>query len=152
MLSPVLFRLALHRRMLWVLVLDPMPRAAGDIGRAEPLRHNALQDLRQVRPYQIAPFVQAECIAPRAVPVKLFLPFHHVCLAPVFLDQLANAIAAFAGALGAFDAEHVELALDVTEDEVRPARHDGNITPTGLTPGAWGSHIKPELREFVESN
>jgi hypothetical protein len=29
--------------MLWVLVLDPMPRAAGDIGRAEPFRHDALE-------------------------------------------------------------------------------------------------------------
>jgi hypothetical protein len=28
-------------------------------------------------------------------------------------------IAAFAVALGAFDAEHVELALDVAEDEIR---------------------------------
>jgi hypothetical protein len=66
--------------------------------------------------------VQAECIAPRAVPVKLFLPFHHVCLAAVFLDEPADAIAAFAGALGAFDAEYVELALDVTEDEISPGR------------------------------
>src|SRR6266511_3832447 len=29
--------------MLWVLVLDPVPRAARDIGRAEPLRHDALE-------------------------------------------------------------------------------------------------------------
>jgi hypothetical protein len=80
----------------------------------------SLQDLRQVRTYQIAPFVQAECIAPRAVPVKLFLPFHQIGSAAVFLDEFADTIAAFAGALGAFDAEHVELILDVAKDEIRP--------------------------------
>ena len=64
--------------------------------------------------------MQAECIAPRAVAVKLFLPFHHVCLAAVFLDEPADAIATFAGAFGAFDAEHVELILDVAKDEISP--------------------------------
>src|SRR5262245_13399017 len=53
-----------------------------------------------------------------AVTIELLFPFHHVCLAAVFLDQSADAIAAFAGAFGAFDAKHVELALDVAEDEV----------------------------------
>src|SRR4051794_2053056 len=60
-----------------------------------------LQELRQVGTYQIAALVQAECIAPPAVAVKLFLPFHHVCLAAVFLDEPADAIATFAGAFGA---------------------------------------------------
>jgi hypothetical protein len=78
--------------------------------------------------------VQAECIASRAVAVKLFLPFHHVCLAAVFLDEPADAIAAFAGAFGAFDAEHVELILDVAKDEIGPPRHDGDIT-IGLAMG-----------------
>jgi hypothetical protein len=36
-------------------------------------------------------------------------------LRPVFLDQLVDVIAALAVALGAFDAEDVELPLDVTE-------------------------------------
>jgi hypothetical protein len=75
--------------------------------------------------------VQAVCIALGAVAVKLFLPFHHVCLAAVFLDQPADAVAAFAGALGAFDAEHVEFSFDVTEDEIGPPRHDGDITTCG---------------------
>jgi hypothetical protein len=74
--------------------------------------------------------VQAARIAPGAVAVKLFLPFHHVCLAPVFLDEPANAVAAFAGALGAFDAKHVEFSFDVTEDEIGPPRYDGDITTT----------------------
>jgi hypothetical protein len=65
------------------------------------------QDRRQIWTFQVAAFVQAVCIALGAVAVKLFLPFHHVCLAPVFLDEPAYAVAAFAGALGAFDAEHV---------------------------------------------
>ena len=88
----------------------------------------SLQDLRQVRTYQIAPFVQAECIALGAVAVQLFFPFHHVCLAPVFLDEFADTIAAFAGAFGAFDAEHVELILDVAKDEISPPRHDGILS------------------------
>jgi putative ABC transport system substrate-binding protein len=29
--------------MLWVFALDPVPRAAGVIGRAEPLRHDTLE-------------------------------------------------------------------------------------------------------------
>jgi hypothetical protein len=41
---------------------------------------------------------------------------HQVGLAPVFLDQVIDVIAALAGALGAFDVEHVELAFDVAED------------------------------------
>ena len=85
----------------------------------------SLQDLRQIWTYQIAALVHAMCIAPRAVPVKLFLPFHQVCLAPVFLDEFADTIAAFAGAFGAFDAEQVELAFDVAKDEISPPRHDG---------------------------
>ena len=35
--------------------------------------------------------------------------------AAVLLDQLVDMIAPLAVALGAFDAEHVELAFDVTE-------------------------------------
>ena len=40
----------------------------------------------------------------------------------VFLDQLVDVIAALAGALSAFDVEHVELAFEVAEDEIG-ARH-----------------------------
>jgi hypothetical protein len=38
--------------------------------------------------------------------------------AAVFLDEPADAVAAFAGALGAFDAQNVELALEVAKDEI----------------------------------
>jgi hypothetical protein len=38
-------------------------------------------------------------------------------LAAVFLDEPADVIVAFAGAFGAFDAEHVELILDVAKHE-----------------------------------
>src|SRR5262245_201024 len=38
--------------------------------------------------------------------------------------SVCDAVAAFARAFGAFDAEHVELALDVTEDEIGPLRHN----------------------------
>ena len=33
-----------------------------------------------------------------------------------------DAVAAFAGALGAFDAEHVELSFDVSKDEIGSPR------------------------------
>jgi hypothetical protein len=55
---------------------------------------------------------------PRTVAVELLLPFHHVGLAAIFLNELMDVIAALAGALGAFDAKHVELAFDVAEDEI----------------------------------
>jgi hypothetical protein len=58
------------------------------------------------------------CIALRAVSVEHFPPFHDVTVAAVLLDQLVDVIAAFAVALGAFDTKHVELALDVAEDQV----------------------------------
>jgi hypothetical protein len=41
--------------------------------------------------YQIAAFQHAVCITLRAIAVKLLPPLHHVCLAAVFLDQLADA-------------------------------------------------------------
>jgi hypothetical protein len=68
------------------------------------------------------------CIAPRAVPVKLFLPLHQVCLAAIFLDQPVNVIHASATALSALNTEHVELALDVSKDEISPLiSHDADI-------------------------
>jgi len=40
----VIYRVfALERWVLWVLTLDPVPRPAGAVGRAEPLRHDALK-------------------------------------------------------------------------------------------------------------
>jgi hypothetical protein len=72
--------------------------------------------------------VQAVCIAPGAVAVKLFLPFHHVCLAAVFLDEPADVVTALVSASSAFDAEHVEFSFDVTEDEIGSPRHNGDIT------------------------
>src|SRR5262249_14800125 len=61
-------------------------------------------------------------VALRAVAVKLLLPFHHVCLAAVFLDQLVNVIGPLASAFRTLDAEHVELVFDVAEDEIGPLR------------------------------
>jgi hypothetical protein len=57
-------------------------------------------------------------VALRAISVEHFPPFHQVAHAAVLLDQLVDVIAALAVALGAFDAKHVELVLDVTEDEI----------------------------------
>src|SRR5262245_45996073 len=68
----------------------------------------------------------AMSVALRAVAVKLLLPFHHVCLAAVFLDQLVNVIGPLASAFRTLDAEHVELVFDVAEDEIGPLRHDAD--------------------------
>jgi hypothetical protein len=62
---------------------------------------------------------QAECIAPRAVSVKLFLPFHQIGSAAVFLDEFADTIAAFVGALGAFDASLPSMSPKIREDKIR---------------------------------
>ncbi len=79
--------------------------------------HYLYRTFGRIRAYQFAALVHATRITPRAVAVELFLPFHHVCLAAVFVDEPADAVAALAGAFGAFDAEHVELSFDVTENE-----------------------------------
>jgi hypothetical protein len=39
------------------------------------------------------------CVPLRTVAAELFLPFHHVGLAPIFFDQLVDVVATFAGAL-----------------------------------------------------
>ena len=51
------------------------------------------------------------------VAAELLLPFHHVGLAAVFLDQPEDAVTTLARAFAAFDAEHVELAFDVTKKD-----------------------------------
>jgi len=40
--APILLPLPPHGRCVRVLTLNPVPRAAGDIGRAESLRHDPL--------------------------------------------------------------------------------------------------------------
>src|SRR5262249_3932209 len=42
-MPPILVRLALHRRRIRVLELEPVLRPAGAVARAEPLRHDALE-------------------------------------------------------------------------------------------------------------
>ena len=41
--TPILLRLPLYCRGLWVLGLEPIMRAAGPVGRALPLRHDAFE-------------------------------------------------------------------------------------------------------------
>ena len=70
-----------------------------DCAAGEPLKH-----LRQIRADQVTAIVHLERVPLGAVAVELLLPFHHVGVAPVFLDQLADAVAALALAARAFDA------------------------------------------------
>ena len=74
-----------------------------------------LQHLWQIRTDQVAAVVQLRRVSFWAVTVELFLPFHHVGVAPVLLDQPADAVAAFALATRAFDSQYVELAFNVAE-------------------------------------
>jgi hypothetical protein len=46
----------------------------------------ALQHLRQIGAEQIASLLQLGGVPLRAIAIELLLPFHHVGLAPVFLD------------------------------------------------------------------
>jgi hypothetical protein len=41
--SPIFLRFALDRWVLWVLAFDPVPWAAGAVGRAKALRHDAFE-------------------------------------------------------------------------------------------------------------
>ena len=59
-------------------------------------------------------------IALGAVAVELFFPLHHIPVAAVSLNQFRDATAALARTLRALDAEHIELPLDVAEDEEGP--------------------------------
>src|SRR5262249_51608488 len=54
-------------------------------------------------------------------------------LRPYFLDEFADVVAALAGALGAFDAQYVELTRDVAADEISPLRHDVDIITRPVT-------------------
>ena len=94
--------------------------------------------------------MQAVRIPLGAVAVQLFLPLHHVRLAAVFLDEPADAVAAFAGALGAFDAEHVEFSFDITEDEIGTPRHDGDITTVGDRRWLMAKKRTESRRKLVE--
>ena len=59
--------------------------------------------------------MQLRRVALRTITIELVLPFHHVGLATVFLDQLVEVIAALAGAPRTLDAQLVELVLDITK-------------------------------------
>jgi hypothetical protein len=79
-------------------------------------------------------FAYLPFIEPSANLGILFPPPHHVCLAAVFLDQPVNVIHASATARGALNTEHVELALDVTKDEISPlTSHDADIITCAVT-------------------
>jgi hypothetical protein len=67
-------------------------------------------------------------VAARTVAVELFLPLHHIAFAAAFLDELVPLIAALARAPAAFDAQHIELALDIAEYEVGSMARAYSIT------------------------
>jgi hypothetical protein len=78
----------------------------------------ALQRLRQIGADQVAAVMQLRLVPLRAVAVRLLLPFHHVGFAPVLLDEPTDAVTAFALATPTFNAQHIELALDVAKYQI----------------------------------
>jgi hypothetical protein len=88
------------------------PGTTGRTWICSPLKH-----LRQIGADQVAAVMYPR-IPPGTVGVLLFFPFHQAALAAVFLDQPGHAVMPPTPALGAFDAEHFELAFDVAEDEI----------------------------------
>src|SRR5262249_25971898 len=88
--------------------------------------------------------VQAMRVAARTVAVELLPPFHHICLAAVFRDQLVHLIAALARALAAFDAQHIELAFDVAEDEVGSMARAYSITSSAMASSDGGT-VRPSI-------
>ena len=85
-------------------------------------RNPPLNHLRQVGAVHVAAIVQLRRIPLRTVTIELLFPFHHAGLASVLRNQPADAVTTLAAASRALDAQHIELALDVTEYEIRP-RH-----------------------------
>src|SRR5262245_56972186 len=72
-----------------------------------------------------------------------------------FLDELVHLIAAFARAFGAFDAQHVELAFDVAEDEIGSLARAYSITSSAMA-SSPGGKLRPNalavLRLITNSN
>ena len=83
-------------------------------------------------------------VAARTVAVELLPPFHHIAFAAVFGDELVHLIAALAGAFGAFDAQRVEFAVDITEDEVGSL-----VRAYSITSSAWPSSVIGNVRPSV---
>src|SRR5262249_10308966 len=57
LVTPIFFGFPLYCGVLWLLALDPVARAAGAVGRAKPLRHNALEaELTSMAKHNVARF------------------------------------------------------------------------------------------------
>src|SRR5262245_31279745 len=100
------------------------------------------EHLRQVRADQIAAVVYPS-VPLRAVAVELLAPHHQVSFAAVLFDELGDAVAALAVALGALDTQHVELALNIAEDEVT-AGHGGDVNSKLPTRGFRINHASAQ--------
>jgi hypothetical protein len=94
-------------------------------------------------------------VAAWAVAVELLLPFHHIAVAAVLRDQFVQLIAALARALAAFDAQDIELAFDVADDEVGSVARAYSITSSAATSSLSGT-VSPSafavLRLIASSN
>jgi hypothetical protein len=71
-----------------------------------------------------------------------------VALTAVFRNQLAQLIAALARAFAAFDAQHIELAFDVAEDEVSSVPRAYSITSSARKRIAVGMSMPRALAAF----
>jgi hypothetical protein len=85
-------------------------------------------------------------VALRTVAVALLPPFHHIAATAVFRNQLAQLIAALARAFAAFDAQHIELAFDVAENEIGSMARAYSITSSAVASSVAGNR-SPVRRE-----
>jgi len=83
-------------------------------------------------------------VAAGTVAVELFPPFHHIAATAVFRDQLVHLIAALARAFGASDAQHVELAFYIAEDEVGSVARAYSITSSARASSDGGT-VRPTI-------
>jgi hypothetical protein len=74
------------------------------------------------------------------------------CITSQFLDQLVDVIAALAVALGAFDAEHVELALDMASPQICRANATRIPAPKKQPKSAVHPKVSQESAELDESD
>jgi hypothetical protein len=82
------------------------------------------------------------------IAVELFSPFHHIAAAAVFCDELVHLVAAFAPAPAAFNAQHVEVAFDVAENEIGSVARAYSITSSARASTVGGISRPSALTVF----
>src|SRR6516162_3557618 len=104
--------------------LDAIHSAASS---PESCRRGFRPPLTNIRPLRAADVVEVLRLLARAV--GLWLPIEKLGVDAVLLNQVIDTVLTFAAALVALDAQHVELADNVTEDDRAIAGHQSPTFP-----------------------